>query len=105
MRWDLGLLGVAVLIALSLGFGVIAQLLLWSRTRSRRVWLLGSAAFLVVGLLISEVWFGWATQVELQPNIDGLSFDEVLLGYLAGIPAVLLVRYMMRSRSARPVKR
>jgi hypothetical protein len=103
VRWDLGLRGVAALIALSLGFGVITQLLLWSRTRSRWVWLLGSAAFFVVGLFISEVWFGWATQVELQPNIDGLSLDEVLLGYLVGIPAVLLVRYVLRGRSARPV--
>jgi hypothetical protein len=30
-------------------------------------------------LFISEVWYGWAAQEELRPNIDGLSFDEVLL--------------------------
>jgi hypothetical protein len=30
-------------------------------------------------MFISEVWFGWATQEELQPNIDGRSFAEVLL--------------------------
>ena len=102
MRWDLGLRGVAVLIALSLGFGVIAQVLLLRRA-TRFVWLLGSAAFFVVGVLISEVWFGWATQVDLQPNIDGLSFDEVLLGFVFGIPVVLVVRSLRRRRSPRPM--
>jgi hypothetical protein len=96
VRWDLGLKGVALLAALSLGFGVIAQLLLWSRTTLRKVWVLASAAFFVAGLLISEVWFGWATQQELQPNIDGLSFDEVLLGYAVGIPVVLVARSLPR---------
>ena len=49
------------------------------------------------GLFISEVWFGWATQEELQPNIDGLSFDEVLLlGLVPGIVTVLITRYVTR---------
>jgi len=87
-----------VLIALSLGFGMIAQVLLWRRA-TRFVWLLGSAAFFVIGLLISEVWFGWATQVDLQPNIDGLSFDEVLLCFVFGIPAVLVVRSLRRRQA------
>jgi hypothetical protein len=43
-------------------------------------------------LVISEVFFGWATAEDLQPNIDGLSRDEVLLGILPGIVAVLLAR-------------
>lgn len=47
---------------------------------------------LAVGVLISEVWFGWATQEELQPNIDGLSFDEVLLDLAPGVVALLLIR-------------
>jgi len=95
---------VALLIGMSLGFGGVAQLLLWSRG-PRWAWWVGSAAFFVVGLLISEVWFGWATQEELQPNIDGLSFDEVLLGYLAGIPIVLAARYLTLRRIPRPVGR
>ena len=102
MQWDLGLQGVAMLIVMSLGFGVFAQLLFWSGT-TRWLWLLSSAAFFVVGLFISEVWFGWATEEELQPNIDGLSFDEVLLGFVVGIPAVLVVRYLTRRRSHRSV--
>ena len=47
----------------------------------------------MLGIFVSEVWFGWATEEELQPNIDGLSFDEVLLiCTLPGIVAVLLAR-------------
>ena len=31
MQWDLGLLGLAVLAGLSMGFGVIAVAILWNR--------------------------------------------------------------------------
>jgi hypothetical protein len=70
--------GLGLLLAMSLGFGVIAQLPA-GRTTTRWLWPIASATYCVGGLFISEVWFGWATQEELQPNIDGLSFDEVLL--------------------------
>lgn len=101
MQWDLGLQGLAVLIAISLGFGVFAQLLFWSRL-TRWVWLVAAAAYAVVGLFISEVMFGWATEADLQPNIDGLSFDEVLLGLVVAVPVVLVVRYLSgRQRSHR----
>jgi hypothetical protein len=92
MQWDLGLEGLGVLLAMSLAFGVFAQVVFWTATRW--VWLVASATFLLLGLLISEVWFGWATEAELQPNIDGLSFDEVLLGWLIGVPVVLGARYL-----------
>lgn len=95
MQWDLGFQGAAVLIVMSLAFGVIAQMLFWSRSTAW-VWLVASAAFFVAGVLISEVWFGWATGVELQPNIDGLSFDEVLIGFLVGIPIMIVARYVTR---------
>ena len=49
------------------------------KATTRWLWLIAAAGYFVGGLFISEVWFGWATQEELQPNIDGLSFDEVLL--------------------------
>jgi len=101
MQWDLGLQGLGLLMVMSLGFGVFAQLMFWSRTTSW-VWLIASAAFFFVGLFISEVWFGWATEAELQPNIDGLSFDEVLLGYLVGIPVVLVTWYLTRRRQLHP---
>lgn len=80
--------------AMSAGFGVIAQLL---AGRGRRWWLglIGAVAFFVGGLFASEVWFGWATEAELQPNIDGLSFDEVLLvGLLSGLAAVVVTRWL-----------
>ena len=45
--------------------------------------------------------FGWATADDLQPNIDGLSFDEVLLfGLVPGIVAVVVTWFAARSRSS-----
>lgn len=39
---------------------------------------------------------------ELQPNIDGLSFDEVLLiGLVPGVASVLLTGAVVRHRNAR----
>lgn len=98
MQWNLGIQGIGVLLLMSLAFGVFAQALFWRRP----MWWVGlaaTAAFLVVGILISEVVFGSATEKELQPNIDGLSFDEVLLGYAFGVPIVLLAWYLMHRRS------
>jgi Na+/proline symporter len=97
MQWDLGLQGIGLLVVMSLAFGAFTQVMFWNRA----TWwagLIGAAAFFAVGLLISEVWFGWATEAELQPNIDGLSFDEVLIGYAIGVPIVLIVRYLARRR-------
>ena len=104
MQWDLGLRGLALLIAMSLGFGVIAQLVV-KRAATRWLWLIAAAGYFVGGLFISEAWFGWATQEELQPNIDGLSFDEVLLGLIPGILAVLVIRKVRRSRRSHPSHR
>jgi hypothetical protein len=96
MQWDLGLQGLGLLIAMSLGFGLIAQLVM-GRATTRWLWLIAAVGYFVGGLFISEVWFGWATQQELQPNIDGLSFDEVLLlGLVPGILAVLVARRVTR---------
>jgi hypothetical protein len=96
MQWDLGLQGLGLLVAMSLGFGVIAQLVAGKAT-TRWLWLIAAAGYFVGGLFISEGWFGWATQEELQPNIDGLSFDEVLLiGLVPGILTVLVTRYVTR---------
>jgi MFS family permease len=96
MQWDLGLQGVAVLAAMSVGFGLIAQLLAGRHT-TRWMGVIAAAGYFIGGLFISEVWFGWATQQELQPNIDGLSFDEVLLiGLLPGILTVVVTMYVTR---------
>ncbi len=101
MDWDLGPRGLGLLVAMSLGFGVVAQLITW-RSTPHWLWLAVTVTYFVSGLFISEVWFGWATEEDLQPNIDGLSFDEVLL--IAPIPAifvVLVTRFASRRRGRR----
>ena len=103
MQWDLGLQGLAVLAGMSLGFGLIAQLAVGRQT-TQWLWAIAGATYFVAGLFISEMWFGWATQAELQPNIDGLSFDEVLLiGLVPGTLAVVSTWYATRSRQQRPL--
>jgi hypothetical protein len=97
MNWDLGLQGLGVLAVMSLGFGAIAHLVV-GRSTTRWLWVIAAATYFVSGLFISEVWFGWATEAELQPNIDGLSFDEVLLlGLVPSVLVVLLTWYSTRS--------
>jgi hypothetical protein len=95
MEWDLGFTGVGVLIAMSLGFGLLAQLLT-GRGTTRWMWLIGASAFFVFGLLISEAWFGWATENDLQPNYDGLSFDETLLAIVPSVAVVIAARRIIR---------
>jgi hypothetical protein len=103
VQWDLGLQGLGMLLLISLGFGMFAQVML-ARTTTRWAWLVATAAYFVAGLLISEVWFGWATAEELQPNIDGLSFDEVLLGLIPAIAIVLWIRHLTGRRRDESVK-
>ena len=103
MAWDLGIRGIGVLIGMAVGFGLLAQLTaLRGAARTRWMWLIGTSAFFIAGLLTSEVWFGWATEDELQPNIDGLSFDETLLfGLLAGVASVLVTRHLVKRQHHR----
>ncbi|MGN6575523.1 MAG: hypothetical protein ACTHKG_07540 [Nocardioides sp.] len=92
MQWDLGLQGLGLLLVMAAAFGVFAQLVA-GRAVSRWIGVVAAASYVVAGIFVSEVWFGWATEEELQPNIDGLSFDEVLLiCTLPGIAVVLLAR-------------
>ena len=100
MQWDLGLQGLAVLGAMSLGFGVFAGLVAGKGPGHRLVAaaITGVACF-AVGLVTSEVFFGWATQVELQPNVDGLSRDEALLSGVLTTAVVLLVMHYDTRRS------
>lgn len=97
MEWDLGIRGIGLLAAMSLGFGAAAQLLFW-RSTPRWLWAAGALTFFVLGLLISEWWFGWATEEDLQPNVDGLSTDEVLLGIFPSLAVVLVIRYLTLRR-------
>lgn len=95
MDWDLGPLGLLLLLAMSAGFALGAQLLMWRVTH--RIWLIVGVTYFLVGLFTSEVWFGWATEEDLQPNIDGLSFDEVLgVGLLATLLVMLVTWLVVR---------
>lgn len=96
MQWDLGLQGILLLAAMSLGFGLLAGLLVGRGAAHR---LLATAtttvACFVVGVVVSEGLFGWATEEELQPNVDGLSRDEVLISsVLTTAVVVLVMRYL-----------
>jgi hypothetical protein len=87
---------VGLLLGMAVMFGVLAQLVLW-RITPHWFWALGIAAYFAAGILVSEVWFGWATEEELQPNIDGLSFDEVLLiAPLLGLAVVGIAEVLVR---------
>lgn len=91
MHGDLGGQGVGLLLAMAVVFGLVVQIV-WGRAGWPWLWPAASVAGFGLGVLISEVWFGWATEEELQPNIDGVSFDETLLGLLMAALAVLAVR-------------
>jgi hypothetical protein len=103
MQWDLGLQGLSVLAAMSLGFGLLAGLLV-GEGWTRRLWAVGitTVACFGVGLLTSEWLFGWATEEELQPNVDGLSRDEVLLSSLLTTALVVLVMRYLAHRAQEP---
>jgi hypothetical protein len=98
MQWDMGPEGLAVLAGLSLLYGLGAGLLVgdgWPR----RLWATGitTVACFAAGLLTSEWVFGWATEEDLQPNIDGLSRDEVLLSsFLTTLVVVVVMRLLAR---------
>jgi hypothetical protein len=95
MTWDLGLQGLALLAAMSLGFGLLAGLVTGGGTAQRlRAIAITAVACIGVGLVTSEAWFGWATGEDLQPNVDGLSVDEVLLALV--VTTVLVVAVTRR---------
>ena len=104
MQWDLGLEGLALLGVIALGFGAGAGLLAGGGVGRRLVALVVTTlACFGTGLLTSEWLFGWATEEDLQPNIDGLSRDEVLLSSLLTTVLVLVVlRYAVKRRDRRP---
>jgi hypothetical protein len=92
MQYELGPTGLATLVVFSLGFGIIAQLV--GRAESRWLWLVGAAGWFIGGLFMSEVMFATATEDEIQPIVDGLAFDEALLGGLiGGVLATGIARY------------
>jgi hypothetical protein len=93
MEFDLGIQGLGILLALAIGVGLVAQFLPGAGTPWAGV-IAGVAAF-VGGLFVSEVMFAGVTEAELQPVIDGLAFDEALLGSIVtGLVAMLVTRYV-----------
>jgi hypothetical protein len=98
MNYDMGLYGLGVLVAMSVGFGALVGVLTW-RSASHWVGPIGAATYFLGGLFLSEVVYGTATEAELQPNIDGLSFDEALLGGLiAGLAATVVAWFLTHHR-------
>lgn len=100
MIYDLGLNGLATLVAMAAVFGAVAALVTW-RSASRWIGPIGAVAFFIGGLFASEVWYGTATAAELQPNIDGLSFDEALLGGLILGLAASIATWLLTRRDRR----
>jgi hypothetical protein len=92
VQYDLGNVGLQILLGFSFGFGAIAQLIVGNRG-TRWLWLIGAAGWFIGGLFASEVLVGTMTADEIQPIIDGLAFDEALLGGLIGGVAVVLVTW------------
>ena len=96
MQFDLGLVGLGLLVVISLGFGIAAQLI--GRSETRWLWLIAAAGWFVGGLFASEVVVGTMTVEEIQPIIDGLALDESLLGGLiVGVLTVLVTRLLTGS--------
>lgn len=98
MEWDLGIRGLGTLLLMAACFAALAQLVMW-RAATHWLWLIAGVTYFLAGLFVSEVWFGWATEEDLQPNIDGLSFDEVLLiTPLFAITAIVATWFLGRRR-------
>jgi hypothetical protein len=104
VHYDLGLQGLGILIAFSVGFGVVAQVVLW-KSFPHWLWLVAGVGWFVGGLFLSEVMFATSTEEDIQPIIDGLAFDESMLGGLiGGLLAVLATWSLGRlSRRNRPI--
>lgn len=103
MNYDLGLQGLALLIIPAVLFGLVAQLVVW-RSATHWMWLIGAVAWFVGGLFASEVLYGAeTTEANLQPLIDGLLWDEALIGGLVtGLIAVVVTWFATRIRVQEP---
>ena len=97
MNYDLGLQGLALLIIPALAFGLVAQLIVW-KSATHWMWLIGAVAWFVGGLFASEVLYGSeVTEQNLQPLIDGLLWDEALIGgFVTGVVAVVITWFATR---------
>ena len=103
MNYDLGLQGLALLIIPALLFGLLAQLVVW-RSATHWMWLIGAAGWFLGGLFASEVLYGAeTTEQNLQPLIDGLLWDEALIGgFVTGLLAVVVTWFATRRHLPAP---
>jgi hypothetical protein len=99
MNYDLGLSGLGILVLISAAFGGVVHLVGIGRPWGGVV---SAAGWFVGGLIASEVVWGTLTADEIQPIVDGLAFDESLLGGLLGGVTAALVVWMLTRRGARP---
>ncbi len=89
MHVDLGLDGLVILLAVSAGFGLAAQLML-SRVTTRWIGIIGGLAWLAGGFLASEVMFGSASGGDIA-IVGGLAFHQSLVGgFVVGMSAILV---------------
>jgi hypothetical protein len=103
MNYDLGLQGLTLLIVPAILFGLVAQLILW-RSATHWMWLIGATAWFVGGLFASEILYGGETTEEnLQPLIDGLLWDEAVIGGLVtGLVAVIVTWFATKRHVTEP---
>ena len=101
MNYDLESQGLALLVIPALVFGAVTQLIVW-RSATHWMWLIAAVAWFVGGLFASEVLFGAETTEEnLQPLIDGLLWDEALIGgFVTGVIAVIVTWFATRRHGA-----
>jgi len=92
---DLGIVGLGLLVLLSLGFGVLAQLV--GTPGTRWDWVAAGLGFFVGGLVAGEMGFGAGVG---RPVIDGLALDATLIGGgVVGVPIALVLRLAGDRRS------
>jgi hypothetical protein len=100
MQFEIGIGGLGLLAAISIIFGLVAQVIFLRGTRW--LFLIGAIGWFAGGLFASEVIWGTLTISEIQPIIDGLALDESLLGGLiGGLIAVIATRLLVSDRPAR----
>jgi hypothetical protein len=93
VQFDIGLVGLGLLVVIALAFGAIAQLA--GRPGTRWQWLIAAVGWFIGGLFASEVVWGTLTEQQIQPIIDGLAVEESLLGGLiVGVAVVIATRYV-----------
>ena len=98
MQLDVGLQGLGILLACAFLFGGAVQVVF--RSRTHWLWLIAAAGWFVGGLVASEIFWGTLTEDEIQPIIDGLAFDESLLGGLIGGVLAVLATWLVTGRRA-----